>query len=64
VIASPVEGLMVGKVFPEALSTHFPLISSFVGPILTFDSNTAVAVAIWISSFNSARAVLPQRARD
>src|SRR5882762_4676637 len=51
VVTSPVEGLIVGKVFPETLSTHFPLISSFVGPILTFDSITAAAVAIWISSF-------------
>src|SRR6267154_3398204 len=49
-ITSPVDGLIVGKVFPDTLSTHFPLISSFVGPILTFDSNTAVAVAILESS--------------
>src|SRR5713226_4758784 len=50
VITSPVEGFMVGKVFPETLSTHFPLISSFVGPILTFRSNTVVAVAMVSSS--------------
>src|SRR6266403_689298 len=51
VITSPVEGLIVGKVFPEALSTHFPLISSFVGPILTFDYITAAAVAILLPSY-------------
>src|SRR5712692_7709446 len=51
VITSPVDGLIVGNVFPEVLSTHFPLISSFVGPILTFDSITAVAVAIVSSSY-------------
>src|SRR5712692_9303334 len=50
VITSPVDGLIVGNVFPDTLSTHFPLISSFVGPILTFDSNTAAAVAIFDSS--------------
>src|SRR6267378_501848 len=54
VITSPVDGLIVGKVFPETLSTHFPLISSFVGPILTFRSNTVVAVAILNSSFDAA----------
>src|SRR5467141_2613663 len=46
VITSPVDGLIVGKVFPEVLLTHFPLISSFVGPSLTFDSITLAAVAI------------------
>src|SRR5713226_261703 len=51
VITSPVEGLIVGKVFPEVLSTHFPLISNFVGPILTFGSITVVAVAIVSSSY-------------
>src|SRR6267378_4779547 len=54
VITSPVDGLIVGKVLPEVLLTHLPLISSFVGPILTFDSIIAAAVAIWISSFFSA----------
>src|SRR5467141_3982932 len=51
VITSPVDGLIVGKVFPEVLLTHFPLISSFVGPILTFDSITLAAVAILHPSY-------------
>src|SRR5437016_865919 len=50
VITSPVDGLIVGKVFPDTLSTHFPLISNFVDPILTFFPNTAAAVAIISSS--------------
>src|SRR6267154_184943 len=54
VITSPVDGLIVGNVFPEMLSTHFPLIRSFVGPILTFRSITAVAVAILTSSLDGA----------
>src|SRR6267143_1779952 len=54
VITSPVDGLIVGNVFPEALSTHFPLIRSFVGPILTFRSITVVAVAILNSSLDGA----------
>src|SRR6266404_2680740 len=54
VITSPVDGLIVEKVFPDTLSTHFPLISSFVGPIFTFRSNTVVAVAILNSSFDAA----------
>src|SRR5882757_2343296 len=54
VITSPVDGLIVGNVFPEMLSTHFPLIRSFVGPILTFRSITAVAVAILNSSLDGA----------
>src|SRR6266404_664913 len=68
VIASPVDGLIVGKVLPEVLLTHFPLISSFVGPILTFDSITAAAVAIWLSSYfrpvptRLCRGRLPRRA--
>src|SRR5258708_4915208 len=60
VITSPVDGLIVGNVFPDTLSTHFPLISNFVGPILTFFSNTAAAVAI-ISSFLSRLRALPPR---
>src|SRR5712691_11090477 len=66
VITSPVDGLIVGKVFPDTLSTHFPLISSFVGPILTFCSNTAAAVAILISSYFRAfpRAVISSAARN
>src|SRR5882757_2651921 len=50
VITLPVDGLIVGNVFPDTLSTHLPLISNFVGPTLTFFSNTAAAVAILISS--------------
>src|ERR1700686_5335308 len=38
---------MVGKIFPEALFTHCPLISNFVALILTFGSITVVAVAIF-----------------
>src|ERR1700719_1776649 len=45
--SSPVEGLMDGNVFPEALFTHCPLIRSLVAPILTFGSITVVAVAIF-----------------
>src|SRR5437016_13064468 len=63
VITSPVDGLIVGKVFPDTLSTHFPLISSFVGPILTFDSITAVAVAIVSSSCAFAQLPGGRRAR-
>src|SRR6266481_8989587 len=46
VITSPVEGLLVGKVFPEAASTHFPLIKSFVADTFTLGSITVVAVAM------------------
>src|ERR1700731_5049136 len=71
VITSPVDGFMVGKVFLDTLSTHFPLISSFVGPILTFRSITVVAVAILNSSLVGAlpeggcgaRPVKPRQAR-
>src|ERR1700730_7887981 len=71
VITSPVDGLIVGNVFPEVLSTHFPLIRSFVGPILTFRSITVVAVAILNSSLDGAlpeggcgaRPVKPRQAR-
>src|SRR5437762_788341 len=56
VMTSLVDGFIVGKVFPDTLSNHFPLINSFVGPILTFDSITAVAVAILnTSSLRTAR---------
>src|SRR5258707_8557228 len=37
---------MVGKVFPEAASTHFPLIKSFVADTFTLGSITVVAVAM------------------
>src|SRR6266567_2025238 len=67
VITSPVDGLIVGNVFREALSTHFPLIRSFVGPILTFRSITVVAVAIfefllirWCSARRWVRSKTPQ----
>src|SRR5216684_6730812 len=64
VITSPVDGLIVGNVFPDTLSTHFPLISNFVGPILTFCSNTAAAVAIISSYFRAVRrAVISSAAR-
>src|SRR5882762_9169613 len=46
VITSPVEGLMVGKVLPEVLLTHWPLMSSLVALILTVGSNAVVAVAM------------------
>src|SRR5450432_3252172 len=46
VISSPVEGLMDGKVLPEALLTHWPLIRSLVALIFTFGSMTVVAVAM------------------
>src|SRR5712691_13439089 len=71
VITSPVEGLIVGKVFPDVLSTHFPLISNFVGPILIFGCIVAIAVAILESSsfqqsvapsFRAQREPLPLRA--
>src|SRR3974390_2586224 len=46
VITSPVVGLMVGNVFPDAASTHLLLISSFVALTFTLGSNAVVAVAI------------------
>src|SRR6266852_6951842 len=46
VIASPVEGLMVGKVLPETASIHLPFISSLLAEILMFGSITLVAVAM------------------
>src|SRR6266852_485254 len=46
VMTSPVEGLMVGKVLPEVLLTHWPLMSSLVALILTVGSNAVVAVAM------------------
>jgi hypothetical protein len=39
--------LIDGKVFPETLFTHCPLIRSLVALILTFGSITVVAVAIF-----------------
>src|SRR3989441_9525715 len=55
VITSHVDGLVVGNVFPETLSTHLPLISNFVDPIFTFGCIAAVAVAIVSSSCAFAR---------
>jgi hypothetical protein len=46
-----VDGLTVGKVFPDTLLTHWLLISNFVALILTFGSITVVAVAILKTSF-------------
>src|SRR5713101_996199 len=46
VMTSPVAGLMVGKVLPEVLLTHWPLMSSLVALILTVGSNAVVAVAM------------------
>src|SRR6266849_3156937 len=46
VIASPVEGLMVGNVLPETASIHLPFISSLLAEILMFGSITLVAVAM------------------
>jgi hypothetical protein len=43
--------LIVGKVFPDTLLTHWLLMSNFVALILTFGSITVVAVAIWKASF-------------
>src|SRR5258707_14302307 len=51
VITSPVDGLIVGKVFPDTLLTHWLLMSNFVALILTFGSITVVAVAILKTSF-------------
>src|SRR5208337_2870317 len=45
-ITSPVDGLIVGNVFPEAASTHLLLINSFAADIFTFGSITVVAVAM------------------
>src|ERR1700739_2438618 len=49
VITSPVEGLIVGNVFPDAASTHLLLINNFVALTLTLGSITEVAVAIMSS---------------
>jgi ABC-type transport system involved in cytochrome c biogenesis permease subunit len=43
-------GLIVGNVFPDAESTHFPLINNFVALTFTVGSITVVAVAISSSS--------------
>src|SRR5207248_4168484 len=50
VIGSPVAGLIVGKVLPEAESTHLLLMSSLVAEIFTVGSKTVVAVAMVRSS--------------
>src|SRR6266404_8486901 len=46
VMTSPVDGLMVGKVLPDALLTHWPLMRSLVALILTLGSIAVVAVAM------------------
>ena len=55
VITSPVAGLIVGNVLPEALLTHLPLISSLFALIFTLGSITAVAVAMESSLSESSR---------
>jgi hypothetical protein len=40
--------LIVGNVFPDTASTHFPLIKSFVADTFTLGSITVVAVAITV----------------
>src|ERR1051326_2640533 len=50
VMTSPVAGLRVGKVLPEAESTHLLLMSSLVAETFTVGSKTVVAVAIVKSS--------------
>jgi hypothetical protein len=52
-MTSPVEGLMVGKVLPDALLTHWPLMSSLVALILTVGSKAVVAVAMKPPNFGS-----------
>src|SRR5438309_1974779 len=49
-MTSPVAGLMVGKVLPEAESTHLLLMSSLVAETFTVGSMTVVAVAMVHSS--------------
>src|SRR5271165_2531714 len=46
-MGSPVDGLIVAKVLPEAASTHLPLIKSLVALIFTVGSNAVVAVAMF-----------------
>src|SRR5205807_329626 len=58
VMISPVDGLRVGKVLPEAESTHLLLMSSLVAEIFTVGSKTADAVAMAKSSLSRGR-VLP-----
>src|SRR6266849_1443778 len=53
VMTSPVAGLMVGKVLPDALLAHWPLMSSLVALILTVGSNAVVAVAMKPPNFGS-----------
>src|SRR5882724_4096074 len=49
-MTSPVAGLRVGKVLPEAESTHLLLMSSLVAETFTVGSKTVVAVAMISSS--------------
>src|ERR1700756_5240515 len=50
VMTSPVAGLRVGKVLPEAESTHLLLMSSLFAETFTVGSKTVVAVAMFSSS--------------
>src|SRR5208283_6178876 len=60
VITSPVDGLIVGNVFPDTESTHLLLISSFFALICTFGSMTVVAVAMFNASLRDDRKATPQ----
>src|SRR5580704_12221561 len=61
VMTSPVDGLIVGNVLPEALLTHCPLISSLFALIFTLGSITAVAVAMESSLSELSRRSQSQR---
>src|SRR5262249_40362139 len=55
-MVSPVAGLMVGKLLPEAASVHWLLIISLVALTFTFGSMAVEAVAmLWISSQEAGR---------
>src|SRR5260221_9600731 len=51
VMTAAVDGLRVGKVLPEAESTHLLLMSSLVAETFTVGSKTADAVAMAKSSY-------------
>src|SRR5260370_25494546 len=61
VMTSPVEGLMVGKVLPDALLTHCPLMIHLVPLVLTVGSNARVALAMKPPNFRSRRKVGAER---
>src|SRR5262249_37985955 len=54
-MVSPVAGLMVGKVLPEAASVHLLLMSSLVALTLTVGSMAAEAVAMRIPPKDAAK---------